>query len=167
MKTRTIIANQLVILFGLLSLVACSQSTFPMEIMTSISPDPVVGQDVTLHTEISVGGVHAPNTTVEISLSPGVELVEGDLIWKGDIEPDQTISFDVTIRVTTAGDWPVSIYAYSSPDGESRWGDQEFFYIRSSDTSAQIIPQSEYPTQPIPVFQTVIGPTSTPKSTSP
>lgn len=60
------IGKESTIIFVFLLLTACSRPTSPMKITTTISPEPVVGQDANLRVEITTKGVRAPNTTVTI-----------------------------------------------------------------------------------------------------
>lgn len=57
----------------------------PLKIMATLSPEPVVGQDVNWHIELLSGQSELPNTKLEIVLPDGVELVSGNLKWNGDI----------------------------------------------------------------------------------
>ena len=69
------------------ALTACSSPGSPVIVNASISPEPVVGREVTLHVEISSRGGDLPNTTLEVYLpEEGVELVRGDTKWQGDID---------------------------------------------------------------------------------
>jgi len=133
-----------------------------MSIVATIMPEPKVGQDAVLHVEITTRRVRAPNTTAMITLSPGIELVEGALVWQGDIEADQTAAFDVTIRVTEEGEWPISVNAFSSvTGGATGFGAGKDLYMRSSTDSAEVIEDIEYPFPTPPVFVTVVAPTET------
>jgi len=59
---------------SLLVLVACVTSGgggSPLKVKASISPAPIVGQDVTLHIEMTSIGPQLPNTTLEVTLPAG------------------------------------------------------------------------------------------------
>ena len=138
---------------GLLS--ACSRGpSSPMSIAMSITPEPIVGREVNLHIEISTVSA-APNTVLTVTLSSGVELVSGDLHWQGKLEPGQSVGIDLTIRVMTEGEWPVSAYAFSPDTPGSRFGvgAGKALYIQSSVNSAEVIEDINRETTPIPVIQ--------------
>src|SRR5262245_25692813 len=55
-----------------------SSSTSPLTVRASISPAPIVGQEVTWHIEMSSLGPELPNTTLYLTIPNGVELTQGD-----------------------------------------------------------------------------------------
>ncbi len=59
---------------------ACNRGpSSPLDVRVSISPAPIVGQEVAWHIEmVSLGKVFLPNTTLSVTLPAGVELVSGD-----------------------------------------------------------------------------------------
>ena len=58
---------------------ACSRaSSSAMSMKMSITPEPIVGREVTLHIELESHGTAAPNTVLTITLPSGVELVNGE-----------------------------------------------------------------------------------------
>ncbi len=89
----------------LMSLTACY--VHPLRVTSSISPEPLVGRAVNYHVEVSTPSGVVPNTTLTITLPSGVELIAGDLYWHGDLTENQKVTKDLTIRVTTPGEWVV------------------------------------------------------------
>jgi hypothetical protein len=131
----------------------------------AITPEPLVGRDVNLHIEISA--LHAePNTVFTVTLPAEIALVEGDLTWQGELVADQPLSLDLTIRVTTEGEWPIDAYVFSSDTPGSRFGvgADKALYVRSSTTSAKVIEDTDRPQTSAPVIQ--YGP-NTPRPPTP
>jgi hypothetical protein len=106
----------------------------------SISPEPTVGREVMLHLEAS-SKIDAPYTTLTVTLSSGIELLNGDLTWQGQIAKDQTLTMDLPIRVITAGEHEILAAAFSAHFPGSPYGNggSKKLYISSSDTSAQVV----------------------------
>src|SRR5512139_3909194 len=98
-------------LWGLLLVLLASCYVHPLRVTSSISPEPVVGQVVNYHIELSTPSGQVPNTTLTITLPSGIELVSGNLHWHGDLTTDQTVTKDLAIRVTSPGEWIVRVYA--------------------------------------------------------
>ena len=124
----------------LLSLAACY--VHPLRVTSSISPEPRVGQVVNYHIELSTPSGQVPNTTLTITLPSGVELVSGDLNWHGDLTSDQKVTKDLTIRVTSPGEWIVKAYAdtdMGSGKGHTYLSASQDLYITSSMDSAQVV----------------------------
>jgi hypothetical protein len=93
----------------LLLLTACERKI--LTLTSSISPEPLVGRTVNYHAQMSATGTPVPNVTLTITLPSGIELIQGDLSWHGDLTKDEKIVKDLTIRVTTPGEWIVKAYA--------------------------------------------------------
>jgi hypothetical protein len=56
----------------------------------------------------------APNTTVEIVLPEGFELVSGDISWKGDLEEGETVKLSAMVKAVEIGDWVIRGVAEST-----------------------------------------------------
>jgi hypothetical protein len=142
------------LLFASFLRVACSSPTSAMSVKASISPEPIVGQVVVLHIELSTK-TYAPNTTLTVTLYDGIELVNGDLTWLGDLSVDQPVTIDTTIRVIKEGEWPINIYAFSSnkPESEVGFGTHKILYLNSSLSSANVIEDIARTSTPVPAIQ--------------
>jgi len=117
---------------------------FLLEIQAaSISPEPIVGRVVTLHIEL-ISTRDEPDTTLEVTLPGGVELVTGELVWQGALAANEPKAFDLSIRVTAEGEWPIIIHTHSRLSPTSVYSDDETLHIQSTSDSAQVIPSSEY-----------------------
>jgi hypothetical protein len=85
----------------LLLLTSCERKM--LNLTSSISPEPIVGRTVNYHVEVLSPGAPVPNVTLTITLPSGIELVQGDLFWHGDLAKDEKIVKDLTVRVITLG----------------------------------------------------------------
>ena len=159
------IASSVSLCFAFALLSACSRgASSPMTMKMSVSPDPVVGKDVTLHVDI-VSKSAAPKTVLTVTLPSGVELVSGSLSWQGAVAANQLIGIDMTIRITAEGEWPVYAYAYYqfSPDSKAGFGASKTIYLLSKSNSAEVVEDINRETTPIPLIQggpeTLVAPT--------
>jgi len=120
----------------------------------SISPEPIVGQEVTLHIEMESKS-HAPDTLLMITLPEGVALVNGDLTWQGAIDANHIVAVEITIRVIDEGTWPVYAYAYYqfSPDSRTGFGASKTLHVISGAESATVVDDVDWKRTPIPVIQ--------------
>jgi hypothetical protein len=120
----------------------------------SISPEPIVGREVNLYIELMSNSIPAPNTVLTVTLPSGVELVTGGLNWRGDLAAGQPVEVDLTLRVTTAGEWPISAFAFSSvtPGSPYGFGAGKSLYVRSSINSAEVIEADKREKTPPPVM---------------
>ena len=134
-----------VFILTLLSLASCIPPSPPstgMSVTASISPAPIVGRDVNYHVEVTTSVWDLPSVTLTITLPAGVELVQGDLHWQGSLAKGQTVTKDLTIRVTTPGTWVIGAFTYAQPDLQDRnfyFFPHKRLYIQSSADSAQVI----------------------------
>ncbi|GAB4579959.1 MAG: hypothetical protein Fur0022_26980 [Anaerolineales bacterium] len=138
----------------LLCLTACNPTAIPIKVETSISPEPIVGEIVNLHIEVESKGQPAPYTVMTTTLSAGVELVEGNLIWEGALAANQPSAQDLKIRVIQEGEWFVSTYAFSSvtPGSREGFGDVQTLLIQSSKGEATVMDWEDREKTPIPVI---------------
>ena len=131
---------------GLMLLLLTSCEGKILKVTSSISPEPIVGRAVNYHVEVlaqgQTTGSPVPNVTLTITLPSGVQLIEGDLSWHGDIVKGEKITKDLTIRVTTPGEWVVKAYAdtdMGSGPGHTYLSFTQALYITSSADSAEVV----------------------------
>ncbi|HNB52008.1 MAG TPA: hypothetical protein PK530_08705 [Anaerolineales bacterium] len=151
-KRFKLVSIGIILFLILLCLTACL--AIPIKVETSISPEPKVGEIVNLHIEVESKGQPAPYTVMTTTLSPGVELVEGNLIWEGELAADQPFTQDLKIRVIQEGEWFVSTYAFGSksPDYRIGYGDVQTLLIQSSKDEATVINWEDREKTPIPAI---------------
>ncbi len=131
-----------VITLTLLLFASCTPASTGMRVTASISPAPIVGRDVNYHVEVTTSAWDLPSVILTITLPSGVELVQGDLHWQGNLAKGQTVTKDLTIRVTAPGTWVIGAFTYAQPDLQDRsfyFFPHKRLYIQSSADSAQVI----------------------------
>ena len=91
----------------------------PIEVYLAISNAPALNQTAELTCTITSHG-DAPNTTAQIKLPEGFELISGDLTWKGDLKKNSQKSFKATVKSVKTGNRVIEAVAESKlKDGES------------------------------------------------
>lgn len=117
---------------------------FPLQITgVTVTPEPKVGQPATLRVEFSSYENEA-DVRLIVQLSAGIKQMGGSLEWQGSLVANQSQSHEVPICVLYEGDWEIYIAARSQKSADSSYGDSKSFFIRSTDSSAQVIPGNEY-----------------------
>ena len=116
----------------------------PMEVSLSFSPPPLLARVAALTLSVRPL-VDAPDTTVQIVLPEGFELVRGSLTWQGDIPKDDTVGIEVTVRAVRAGEWAIVGEAVSEAAGGVVFGRAASLYVTLTATASTV---SEEPTVP-------------------
>ncbi len=124
----------------------------PLKVRASISPEPIVGREVTWHIEIFSTGPEFQDATLRVELPEEVELVSGDPNWQGDIPANGTVAVDLVIRVITPGEWRVYAVASVIHDPHNSSTGWKALYITSSDTSAEVVEDINWTGTPIPTL---------------
>jgi len=104
-------------------LAACTPARFPLEITAlSVSPEPVVGQVVTLRVEIESTS-DEEDVTILIQTPEAVRLMDGTLTWHGSLRAHEPQVHRVSVCVLIEGDWRIGVTAFSRfPGGGQLWG---------------------------------------------
>jgi len=125
-------------------LAACTPARFPLEITAlSVSPEPVVGQVVTLRVEIESTS-DEDDVTVLIQIPEAVRLMDGTLTWHGSLRAREPKVHRVSVCVLIEGDWRIGVTAFSRfPEGDS-YGDYDTFHLISTGDSGLGVPGHEY-----------------------
>lgn len=77
-----------------------------------------------------------PNVSMKIILPEGLELVEGNPIWEGEIE--NNISYSIIVKSIEVGNWTIEGNARAPPEGETYFGGRGFIYLTITENSAWI-----------------------------
>lgn len=117
---------------------SCTSSSSPLSLDAEIYPAPLVGSEVTLHIEMLAKGQDLPNTTLTVELPEGIELIDGETTWQGDLVSDNIISFDLIIKVREAGEWVIATYAFSDLGNGNGFGNGRELYVTSTLNSAVV-----------------------------
>jgi len=147
MKTGARAVISLVLLVGLVGIGGCageenttapSLPSIPMEVNLSLSNAPALNETAELTCTItSTSDFGAPNTTAQITLPEGFELISGNLSWHGDIVANGQESFNIVIKSVKTGIWTITASAgYPIPDGW--YGDEDHLYISVSEGTALV-----------------------------
>jgi hypothetical protein len=132
-----------------LALGACNGARIPLQITNvSSTPDPIVGQTVSLKVEVA-STVDEDFVTLQIYLPEGVRLVNGDLAWRGSLIANVPMTHQVEVCTLLEGDWAVVIIASSTRLDGDNYYDSETIHFISTIQSGKAIPGREYrPTVP-------------------
>lgn len=161
----------LLILLALFSLIfalaSCSGGKSPLRVQAEIYPEPIVGQEVTLHIEMMAEGQNLPDITLTVELPEGVILVSGETTWHGVLPADNVVPIDLTIKVQEAGEWVIYVWAYSDLGNGNSFGGHKLLYVTSTLTSAIVEDETEHPYPTPPVNQIIEGGSPVPVTSSP
>jgi hypothetical protein len=108
----------------------------PMDLALSVSP---FSEEREAEITVNIGkredypNNESWNTTAQILLPAGLELVEGNVNWHGTITGDEWVEFKVKVKAVQNGEWKVEAKARTPPTGDSWWGDIERFYVLIKD----------------------------------
>lgn len=134
----------LFIMSVVIALTACTPPRFPLQITDlSATPEPVVGQTVTLYIEI-MSTKDEPNTTIEVYLPEAVKLMDGDLVWQGSLTANQPQAHEVSVCVLFEGDWRVEVESRSYQSENDSYGDLETIHFISTAITGRSVPGSKY-----------------------
>lgn len=105
----------------------------PLDVELRLSRAPLVGEEakleLTLESRERLGDV-----SLAVSLPEGAELVEGDLLWRGDVAASQRIVFPLKFRVTAPGNKSIRATAFTRVDDHTSYGDvADLFFHSDSD----------------------------------
>ena len=142
-----------IIVIGLcatLWLSACGQAGVPLQITNvSVSPEPIVGQVVTLTVEI-MSTNDEPDVTFTLTTleeyGTKLHLVSGETEWAGSLTANQPQIFQFSVCAWEEGSWPIEISAVSRlHDAHNNgWDASEIIHLESSMDSGRLIRGSEY-----------------------
>ncbi len=108
---------------------AVGDASTPIHVELSLSKTPQVGDEV--EARLTVSAVRAsPNTTATIILPEGVTLVSGQANWRGDLDPNQPVSLNATLRFNTPGDMQIVGHSLRPSDNGDVWGDLAVIYLK-------------------------------------
>lgn len=114
------------------------EASSPMDIelsVTRFSNDKIseitmkVGKRIGFKTE----SFQANNTRAEIQLPEGLELIDGNPIWEGDLTGDEVAEFKIKVKAFKNGEWTVKANAICEKSPGYKFGDSERFYILVKD----------------------------------
>jgi len=127
---------------------ACTSVDQPLHITNvSVSPNPIVGQVVTLEVEVTADN-DEPNVTFTVdtleSAGNKIHLVSGNSQQQVSLVAHQPQTFQLEVCVIQEGSWPIEIRAVARhPDG-SGWDAFEKIQLESTLDSGKLIRSKDY-----------------------
>jgi hypothetical protein len=100
----------------------------PINVKLSLSHVPAVNETTEITCVVS-GDWDLPNTVAEIILPEEATVVSGNLVWNGDVQKDNPISFSATIMFEKTGNRVIKGVARSSIDEENSWSDVDYIFL--------------------------------------
>jgi hypothetical protein len=133
---------------ALFTLTACTPPRQPLQITyVSVSPEPVVGEIVTLMVEVTADNDEPDVTfTVDTLESAGnmIHLVSGEPQRQASLAAGEPQAFSVQVCVVQEGSWPIEVRAVAHhPDG-SLWDALETIHLESTLESGRLIRSKDY-----------------------
>lgn len=157
-----------VFLLLFLLLTACTPAPAPHNYLLffteiTVSPDPLIGQVATLHLEFS-SDYDQPVATVDIDLPEGVQLVKGDLKWKGSLTANQPQTHDISICTSYPGEWWIDITGRLREGQYAGFLEPRTVLLAVTQTNAQVFTSENYAefVRPTSTFGPAILPTALP-----
>ena len=77
-----------------------------------------------------------PNISLEILVPEGIKLINGNLSWRGDIGPEETVNITAVIQAVKTGDFAIIALAGMPLDGEKI--DADSLYISVLQNSGKV-----------------------------
>lgn len=104
----------------------------PITVQLSIDHLPIVGEPVTISCEVT-SILDAPNTKAQLELPHDTHVLDGSLIWEGDLSAGDVISFSATILFDSSGNKSIFCRALRVIDEDNVWGDLSPLYLSIGD----------------------------------
>ncbi len=113
----------------------------------SVTGEPVLNQEVEI--VFSVNPItDSVATKIDIFLPEGIELVQGDTHWEGDLKKDEIFQMKIAVKPIKEGEWEIWSYVEGLLEGEADKGrDYSLFFLTSRD-SGQVSRTRFYPPSP-------------------
>lgn len=113
----------------------------------SVTGEPVLNQEVEI--VFSVNPVlEAPNTSIRFYLPEGIELVQGDLDWEGDIKKDEIVQVKITVKPIQEGQWIMHSYVESVFSSKRKEHYTYYLVFLTSKDTGQVSRTWFYPPSP-------------------
>lgn len=101
--------------------------------LSTLADEPKLNEIIEITCAVS-SILDAPDTSAEIILPEGVDLISGDVSWKGDLRANAPISFSAKIKLTEAKNLEIGAVARHIIDEENSWGDIDVLYFNYTPT---------------------------------
>ena len=128
-----------------------------------VTGEPLLNQEVEILFTVNPV-LEAPNTSINFYLPDGIELVQGDLTWEGDIGKDEVVEITITVKPVQEGQWDIISYVESVFSKKRKVNYSYYLVFLTSKDSGQVSRTHFYPPSPegrtveIPVDLAIIVP---------
>jgi len=113
----------------------------------AVTGEPVLNQEVEIL--FSVNPVlEAPNTSITLYLPEGIELVQGDSSWEGDIGKDELVQVRITVKPIQEGQWVMWFYVESVFSSRRKEHHTYYLVFLTAKDSGQVSRTHFYPPSP-------------------
>lgn len=82
--------------------------------------------------------LNVSDSTVEILLPEGFELVSGNLKWQGYLKENEAVQIEGTIKAVKTGTWAIQFLATANPPTGFNALETKFLYVSVSDNTAEV-----------------------------
>lgn len=109
----------------------------PMKLNLDISNPPALGETAEITAILTYSSKikeNMPNVSISIILPKGLKLLEGNLIWEGEIK--KNISYSILVKSIAVGNWTIEGNARTPPEGETYFGGRDFIYLTVTEDDA-------------------------------
>ena len=113
----------------------------------AVTGEPILNQEVEIVFSINPP-VDSLNTEIEIFLPEGIELVQGDVYWEGDIQRDEVVGITIRVKPVQEGQWIIHIYVKGMLDGKYEKDRVYYLFFLTSKDSGQVSRTHFYPPSP-------------------
>lgn len=137
-----LIIGTVVIVLALINFVKADSTVWTLSSSTvsinlTFNETPLVNKIVNLTTQL-LSIINATNTTANITLPYGVELIGGSTQWNGSLIENITRNLTITIRVNSTGNFSIEANARDPPNGSTYMGAREFIYLEVTDSNTKV-----------------------------
>ena len=140
---------------------ASSEPSPPITVKLILSKAPMLNEEVEL--DCIVNSIFdAVDTTVSADFPDSVVIVTGQLDWKGDLEANNPVTFNTTIKIVKEGQVTLKVKAASVQSNGDVWADAAYIYLTVKQDAGFVgFPTLEQPDQGVQQVET--PPATTPQ----
>lgn len=110
----------------------------------AVTGEPILDQEVEVLFSVKPV-LEAPNTSITLYLPEGIELVQGDSSWEGDIKKDELVQVRITVKPIQEGQWIMWFYVESVFSSRRKEHYTYYLVFLTSKDSGQVSRTSFYP----------------------